>query len=44
MKGMQYAPRIIVTDKLESYVAAHREVRNVIFERSWILISSSGFG
>jgi len=26
MKGMKYAPRIIVTDKLRSYAAAHREV------------------
>ena len=26
MKGMQYAPRKIITDKLRSYAAAHREV------------------
>ena len=26
MKGMQYTPGIMVTDKLKSYAAAHREV------------------
>ena len=38
LKGLQYVPRALVTDKLGSYQVAHREViSSVEHRRSWYL-------